>query len=139
MSAFQDRQQFITVMDILFQRLSAIPGATDDLVSSGLTIRLRCHNPEAVVTIFSEENTLLAVANEEERHADLELALDANLLHKVWMDEVRLRDALFQGDIHIVGSPFRVFHLAELFRTAEEVYPEIYASVIENKTTGKLA
>ena len=135
MSAFQDQQQFVTIMDRLMARLRAIPGATDDLVSSGLTIRLRCRNPEAIVTIFSEGDTLLIVPGEEERRADLELELEADLLHRVWMDEVRLRDALFRGDIHIVGSPFRVFHLAELFRVAEEVYPEVYFSVLGHKTT----
>jgi len=135
MSAFQDQQQFITIMDKLLARLRAMPGATDDLVSSGLTIRLRCRNPEAVVTIFSEGDTLRIAPGEEERRADLELALEADLLHQVWMDEIRLRDALFRGDIHIVGSPFRVFHLAELFRAAEEVYPEIYFSVFGDRTT----
>ncbi len=133
MPVFRDRQHFFNVMSTLFNRLNAMPNATDDFINSGLTIRLRCHAPEVTTVIYTEEGNELHVIEETEgginRQVDLELEMTADLIHQIWMDEVRLRDALFRGDIRIKGSPFRVLHLAELFRTAEEIYPDIYTTV----------
>ena len=61
--------------------------------------------------------------------ADLELTMQADDLHAIWMGQKRLRDSFFNGDIKTRGNVFRASKLTDLFREAERAYPNVLAEL----------
>ena len=53
------------------------------------------------------------------------MQMSADTLHRIWMGEVRLRDAFMAGDVQVTGDVFKALRLTDLFRQAEALYPQI--------------
>jgi len=51
--------------------------------------------------------------------------MPADVLHRVWLSEIRLRDAYLSGQIKVEGSLVRAFALAHFFRQVEALYPTV--------------
>ncbi|MCO6452338.1 MAG: SCP2 sterol-binding domain-containing protein [Caldilineales bacterium] len=125
MTFYTDSDQFYDVMRELFERLEHTPGATEEFAKSGLIINVKVSNPEAFIGLNARSKPIGFTFQPDGKRPDLELFLDADLLHGIWLGKVRLRDAFFGGQIKTNGSVFKAMQLAPLFRQAEAQYPAV--------------
>jgi alkyl sulfatase BDS1-like metallo-beta-lactamase superfamily hydrolase len=122
-SFYQDSDQFYQVMEALFQRLAADPQAAASFGHNKMVVRLRCTDPPAEIVLDGRNNPVQASFGPQPVQADLDLLMTADLLHNIWLGQVRLRDAFMSGQIKVAGNVFRAMRLADLFREAEATYP----------------
>jgi putative sterol carrier protein len=122
---YRDEKQFYAVMDQLFGRLMKNSNATDQFARSNLVIRLNTRQPNAQILLDGRGRPVEALFGPQAGKADLELNLEADTLHKIWLGEVRLRDAFFGGQIATKGYVFKAMQLGDLFVEAERQYPQV--------------
>jgi len=125
MAFYQDDKQFYAVMNQLFGRLMKNPVATDQFARSNLVIRLNTRQPNAQILLDGRGRPVEALFGPQVGKADLELNLEADTLHRIWLGEVRLRDAFFGGQIATKGYVFKAMQLGDLFVEAERQYPQV--------------
>ena len=125
MPVYTDAESLYDVMGALFQRLMARPTTQTALASSPMIVRLQVSDPQATLTIDTKTSPPGFVLGPGEGPVDIQLQLSADTLHRIWMDEVRLRDAFMAGDVQVTGDVFKALHLSDLFRQAEFLYPQI--------------
>lgn len=125
MPFYPDTDTFYETMRVLFDRLSRTPGATDDFAKSRLRINVNVSEPDAFIGLNARSQPIGFHFQPDGKPTDLELYLDADTLHQVWLGQIRLRDAFFGGKITTKGSVFKAMQLAPLFRQAEKLYPTV--------------
>ncbi len=107
----------------LFARISHTPGATDEFARSKMLINVYLQNPNAFIGLNARSRPVSFTYSPDSVTPDLELHLEADTLHAIWLGHRRLRDAFFGGEIKTKGSVFKAMQLAPLFRQAETLYP----------------
>ena len=127
MAIYQSDEQLYKVLGEVFDQVAQRPEHIKTFTNSNLVIRMRFQEPEAEVLLDGRQPPMEVFFGPRPGRADLELEMPADLLHQIWTSEVRLRDAFFGGQIKSKGNIFRVMKLADLFREAERVYPEVAA------------
>ncbi len=125
MPFYSDSNTLNDVMQTLFDRLSRTPGATDQFARSKLIIHVHISEPEAFILLNGRSRPVRFRFQPDSNPPDLALYLAADTLHKIWLSEIRLRDAFFGGQIKTKGSVFKAMQLAPLFRQAEMLYPRV--------------
>ncbi len=125
MAFYRDSQMFCEVMVDLFERTMAQPDAVDAIKASGLVLRLITTDPPAVLVVDGRSTPPGFSCGSTAARADLVLRMPADVLHQVWLGQIRLRDAFFQGQIRIEGPLLRALTLADLFRQVEAIYPSV--------------
>lgn len=127
MAFYDSDQQLYNVLQSVFERVKQKPQHIETFTRSNLVIRMRFTDPEAEVLLDGRQPPLEVFFGERPGRVDLEMAMDADMLHAIWMGQKRLRDAFFSGDIQTQGNVFRAAKLADLFREAERAYPHVLA------------
>ena len=125
MSFYPDSETLLDVTQELFERLSRKPSGVDEFARSGLIIHISLNDPEAFISLNARKRPVSFTFSPDGSVPDLELLLSADTLHRVWLNEIRLRDAFFGGQIKTKGSVFKAMQLAPLFREAEALYPQV--------------
>jgi hypothetical protein len=127
MPIFASDAYFYTVMQAVFDRLSATPGQIDSFTSSNLVVRLIFTDPTAEVLVDGRQPPLEVFFGPRPGKANLELAMPADLLHRLWLGHESTSAAVFGGKIKITGNVLKAVPLLDLFRAAESVYPTVAA------------
>ncbi len=125
MAFYQSEQQLYDVLQGVFQRVNRSPDLIETFTHSNLVIRLRFTDPIAEVLLDGRQPPMEVFYGERPGRADLELTMSADLLHAIWTGDRRLRDAFFSGDIATKGNIMRATKLTDLFREAENAYPQV--------------
>ncbi len=125
MSFYPDAQTLRNVMQEVFDRLNATPGAADDFVKHHMVVGLYLDNPKVYLGLDGRRKPVALSYTPDGTKPDLAIRLDADLLHDILLGKVRLRDAYFGGQIKTKGSVFKAMKLADLFRQAEKLYPDV--------------
>jgi hypothetical protein len=125
MSFYPDSATLLDVTQALFERLSRKAGATEEFARSGLIIHITLDDPRAFIGLNARKFPVGFTFSPDGNNPDLELLLSADTLHQVWLNQIRLRDAFFGGQIKTKGSVFKAMQLAPLFREAEALYPQV--------------
>ncbi|NOZ70546.1 MAG: SCP2 sterol-binding domain-containing protein [Chloroflexi bacterium] len=125
MPFYHDSETLTGILQELFARLSHTSGATEQFSSSGLLIHVYIKQPSAFIALDGRVHPVGFSFTPDDKHPDLALYLDADILHQIWLSEIRLRDAFFSGKIKTKGSIFKAFQLSPLFRQAEALYPQL--------------
>ncbi|HID32981.1 MAG TPA: hypothetical protein EYP25_00155 [Anaerolineae bacterium] len=125
MPFYPDSQTLRTVMTTLFDRLNDRPGAADDFVKNRMMVSLYIDNPKVFLGVDGRQKPVKINFSPDGVKPDLAIRLDADLLHGILLGTVRLRDAYFGGQIKTKGSIFKAMKLADLFRQAEKLYPDV--------------
>jgi hypothetical protein len=125
MAFYQDQQTLCAVMTELFQRVMATPAARHQLRRTGLVLRLVMVDPDFVLTVDGKSSPPGFACGSRGLPPDLVLHMPADVLHRVWLSEIRLRDAYLSGQIRVEGLLVRAFALAYLFRQVEALYPAV--------------
>ena len=125
MPFYPDSKTLRSVMTEVFNRLNATPGAADDFVKNNMIVSLYVDNPKVFLGVDGRQKPVELSFSPDGVKPDLAIRLDADLLHGILMGTVRLRDAYFGGQIKTKGSVFKAMKLADLFRQAEKIYPDV--------------
>lgn len=123
MSFYPDSKTVRTIMQEVFDRLNATPGASDDFINHHMVVSLYLDNPKTFIGLDGRQKPVGLSFSPNGAKPDLAIRLDADLLHDILLSKVRLRDAYFGGQIKTKGSIFKAMKLADLFRQAEKLYP----------------
>ncbi len=128
MAFFQNSDQFYEMTRALFAQLQAQePNAMDTIAASHLIARLRCTDPEAEITLNGRQRPVQTTFGPSAVRATLDIELPADILHRIMLGEESLKTALARGQIQVRGPVWRVRVLADLFRKAQTIYPQILA------------
>ena len=125
MSFYNDPEVIKSIMQEVFDRLNAKPGAADDFVKHHMVVSLYLDNPKTFIGLDGRQKPVGLSFSPNGAKPDLAIRLDADLLHNILLGTVRLRDAYFSGQIKTKGSVFKAMKLADLFRQAEKLYPVV--------------
>jgi hypothetical protein len=125
MPIYESDQQLYEVLQGVFERVKEDPKEIEAFTRSNLVIRMTFANPAGHVLLDGRQPPLEVFFGDRPGRADLELHMEADLLHDIWMGRRRLRDAFFSGEIQTKGNVFRATKLADLFRQAERAYPKV--------------
>lgn len=124
---YASAEELYAVLQDVFAEVKEHPEHIATFTASNLVIRMRFSNPEAEVLLDGRQPPLEVFFGSRPGDADLELAMEADLLHRIWLGETALKDAFFGGQIRTKGNVLRAMKLTDLFREAEKAYPQILA------------
>ena len=129
MPFYEDTQSFYDAMTDLFERVMVLPNAREALRASGVVLRMVTTDPAAVLTLDGRDDPPRFACGAADDPADFTLHLPTDVLHAIWLGEIRLQEAFFGGQIQLDGSPMRalglVSNLGGLFRQVEALYPQV--------------
>ena len=125
MAVFATSDDFYAVMQVIFDRLIADPGATKDFQSRKMIVRIKGTDPDVEIWLNGKTNPIQATIGPQPGRADLDLLLAVDLLHRILTDQESLRAAFMDGRLRVSGNVFRAMQLADLFRKIEAIYPDV--------------
>ena len=125
MAVFATSDDFYAVMQVIFDRLIADPGATKDFQSRKMIVRIKGTDPDVEIWLNGKTNPIQATIGPQPGRADLDLLLAVDLLHRILTDQESLRAAFMDGRLRVSGNVFRAMQLADLFRKIEAIYPQV--------------
>ena len=125
MAVFATSDDFYAVMQVIFDRLIADPGATKDFQSRKMIVRIKGTDPDVEIWLNGKTNPIQATIGPQPGRADLDLLLAVDLLHRILTDQESLRAAFMDGRLKVSGNVFRAMQLADLFRKIEAIYPQV--------------
>ena len=125
MPIYPDAKTLQSVMQEVFLRLNATPGAADEFVNNHMIVNIYLDRPKTFLRLDGRKKPVKLIFTPDDTKPDLAIHLDADLLHHILLGTVRLRDAYFSGKIKTKGSIFKAMKLADLFRQAEALYPDV--------------
>ena len=125
MAIFQSSEQLYAVLDQVFTRVTANPDNIAAFTHSNLVIRLRTTEPEAEVLLDGRQPPLEVFYGPRPGKANLEVLLQADLLHAIWIGKQSASQAFFGGQVKTQGNLLKAAQLIELFRECERVYAEV--------------
>ena len=132
MSFYPDTATFYVVMTDLFGRVMAAPGVLKPLTDGKVLLRMTVTEPDAVLIVDGRSNPprfITGSAGPVGGQPDIGLRIPADVLHNVWLNRIRLRDAFMAGKMHLDTSPLRALGLLSsltgMFRFTEQIYPQV--------------
>jgi hypothetical protein len=123
MAVFQDEQQFYQVMKDVFDYIAAHPQHIESFTRSNLVIRMRTTEPEAEVLLDGRQPPLQVFFGPRPGLANLEVTMEADLLHDIWLGAESTHRAFYTGRIRTSGNLLKAMQLGEVFQEAERIYP----------------
>jgi hypothetical protein len=132
MPFYPDTATFYVVMTDLFGRVIAAPGVLKPLTDGKVLLRMTVTEPDAVLIVDGRMNPPRFIAGPNgpvSGQPDIGLRIPADVLHNVWLNRMRLRDAFMAGKMHMDTSPLRALGLLSsltgMFRFTEQIYPQV--------------
>ncbi len=125
MAVYQSTEQFYAVMQDVFDYVMQHPEHVETFTHSNLVIRMNIRMPDAEILLDGRQPPLEVFFGERPGRANLEISLDADLLHALWMGTESTHLAFFSGQIETRGNLLKALQLAEIFTAAERIYPTI--------------
>lgn len=125
MAIFQSEQHLYRVLQDVFTAVTATPALIEPFTRSNLVIRMQTTGPTAEVLLDGRQPPLEVFYGSRPGQANLEVRMEADLLHRIWMSEQSAGEAFFSGQIKTKGNLLKATQLLDLFRECERVYPPI--------------
>jgi hypothetical protein len=130
MPFYPDSQSFYNVMVDLFGQVADDPALLGPLRDGEILLRIVTTEPDAVLVIDGRFDPPRFVAGRMiSEQVDVGLRTPADILHRAWLGQERLRDAFLSGKIKLDTSPLRALtlqsRLTRLFRQIESLYPQV--------------
>ena len=125
MGIYQDSEQFYQVMKDVFDWIVAHPEHIDSFARSNLVVRMRTTEPEAEVLIDGRQPPMQIFYGPSPGRANLEINLEADLLHEMWLGNESTHKAFYTGQIRTSGNLLKAMQLVEVFQEAERIYPTV--------------
>lgn len=125
MTIFQSDQQLYTVLQDVFEEITAHPETIAPFTQSNLVIRMQTTAPDAEVLLDGRQPPLEVFYGSTPGKANLEVQMPADLLHKIWTGSQSASEAFFSGQIRTKGNLLKAMPLLDLFRECEAVYTTV--------------
>ena len=92
---------------------------------SNLVIRMSTTDPDAEILLDGRQPPLEVFFGERPGRANLEIRLEADLLHAMWLGIESTQQAFLTGRIRTRGNLLKAMQLVQLFAEAERIYPAV--------------
>lgn len=125
MHAFSTTAELYGVLENLFKEVNEESGLIHDFAHSNLVVRIRLSDPAGEVLLDGRQPPVGIFYGSAPGEANFEIELEADLLHRIWMDEESLMSALFSGDIRTTGNLMRAQPFINLFQSCGQLYQRI--------------
>jgi hypothetical protein len=130
MPFYADSQSFYNVMIDLFGQVMEDPALLKPIRDGRILLRIVTTVPDAVLVLDGRfDPTRFTAGRMISENVDLGLRTPADVLHRAWLGQERLRDAFLAGRIKLDTSPLRALtllsSLSGLFRHLEGLYPQV--------------
>ncbi len=129
MAIFQSADHFYAVMQQVFEHVSANPANIAAFTRSNLVIRINTSNPAAEILLDGRQPPLEVFYGPRPGKANLEVSMEADLLHAIWLGEESTSQAFFNQRVKTKGNFMKAVQLMEIFRECERVYPTVVAKM----------
>jgi len=128
MAVFHSADQIYTILQEVFARVADHPADITSFTHSNLVFRIHLQNPEATILLDGRQPPLEVFFGERPGRANIEVTMEADMLHHIWLGQASMSQAFFSGAIRTQGNILKARQLVDLFRVCEEVYPAIAAA-----------
>lgn len=126
MPVFTSSDQLYAVMETLFTRVSEkTPDAAKKISDSRLILRLRTTSPVTEVVFNGRKTPIQILFGASALRPDVELEIQADLLHQVLLGKANLGKAASNGKIKMRGPIWKTFALEGVFRAGQLEYPQV--------------
>jgi hypothetical protein len=130
MPFYPDSQSFYNVMIDLFGQVMEDPALLKPLRDGKTLLRIVTTQPDAVLVLDGRFDPVRFTAGRMiSDEVDVGIRTPADILHRAWLGQERLRDAFLKGKIKLDTSPLRALtlqsSLSDLFRQLENLYPQV--------------
>jgi hypothetical protein len=130
MPFYADSQSFYNVMIDLFGQVMENPVLLKPIRDSRTLLRIVTTEPDAVLVLDGRFDPVRFTAGRMiSEKVDLGLRTPADVLHRAWLGQDRLRDAFLAGRIKLDTSPLRALtlqsSLSDLFHELGMLYPQV--------------
>ncbi len=95
----------------------------------GKTVTFNYNDPDVLIWIKSENNTVEWGVGQAPTEPDVELSLSADDGHKVWCNKLNLLMAIGRKKIKIKGNPAQLLKLAPMIKKATPHYYEVLREI----------
>jgi hypothetical protein len=117
-------------MNDLFSQVMARPDLLKPLRDGKVVLRITTTVPDAILVVDGRAvPPRFTMGADPVGKVDVGLSLSADVLHNVWMGNIRLRDAYLAGKMHLDSNPLKALslltNLLEMFRFVEGLYPGV--------------
>jgi hypothetical protein len=130
MPFYPDSEVLYAVVNDLFGRVVNAPEVLHELSKDKMTLRINIVQPDAVIMLDTRtQPPSYVLRGSPQSRADIGLHVEADVLHGVWLSQIRLRDAYTAGKLRIEGNPLfklpQLMRLAPVFRFLESEYAPV--------------
>ncbi len=125
MAVYDSTEQFYAVMKDVFDQVMQHPDHIESFTRSNLVIRMNTSDPDAEILLDGRQPPLEVFFGERPGRANLEISLEADLLHAMWLGVESTQQAFLTGRIRTRGNLLKAMQLVQLFAEAERVYPAV--------------
>jgi hypothetical protein len=126
MAFYNDANQIYTTLQALFDQLRhETPNPINTLVGSHLSIRLILRDPEAQITINGKKQPVEVNYGPAIGRADLEVAMTADQLHLILLDEYSIKTGFANGELKVRGPVWKTLTFADIFIKGRIYYPQV--------------
>lgn len=126
MAIYAGEEQLYACFKALFKRIEqGDETAAHALLKSKLSIRFRCSDPTAAITIDARKKPVDIVYGSTSIKPTLDIGLTADTLHEILLGELGLTKAIGSGRMKPKGPVWKSVALEPLLHDAQKLYPEI--------------
>lgn len=125
MHAFPTVEKLYGVLENLFEQVQRQPESVHSFAHSNLVVRINVVDPSAQILLDGRQPPMEVFLGPRPGQANFELTLKADLLHQIWMGEISLVKALFDGSIETKGNIVRAQPFIDLLQACGPVYKSL--------------
>lgn len=125
MHTFRTEQELVEVLEGLFGQLQRQPRSIEPFVHSNLVVRIQLKNPTAELLLDGRQPPFQFFLGPRPGEANFEMELEADCLHQIWMGELLLASALFDGQIRTKGNILKAQSFIDLLEACKPIYRTI--------------
>jgi hypothetical protein len=126
MAIYATDEQLYSCFKALFSRIAEEDdAAATALLKSKLSIRFKCSDPTASITIDARKKPVDISYGSASIKPLLDINLSADTLHKILLGEIGLSKAMGSGRMKPKGPIWKTVALEPLLHDAQRLYPEV--------------
>jgi hypothetical protein len=124
MPVFESTDTLYACIGGLFEEMQSQPQTKELLNALDLTVKFTFTEPEATITMVSQNGEPSIHCGESDEKPEVELAMTGDIAHQFWLGEMNVITAITKQQIVPTGSLSKIMKLTPLIKAAIRLYPE---------------
>ncbi len=124
MAVFPDSETLQNVLVGFFKILADHDQIKPKLLASNLIVKFFYSDPELAITIDCTKDPIDITVNDQEKKAEVEMSMKADVAHKFWFGKVNLVAALARRQMIAKGPVPKILKLLPAIKPSYEIYPK---------------